>query len=148
MKNTFKIIIYTLFISTTIISFAYKSVLGAFGLGVESVETLAKLKNSQKTVQQIKQAHSEKKKKVKNKYIKRGKNRLASASGSIVPVVGSIIVAGAVVKFSIDEYCEEQKELLDEENILNQTQIIFSDEQCWAGAKNDFYKLITGNDKP
>ena len=65
MKNTFKIIIHTLIFSLTICLFAYKSVLGVFGLGIESIETLAKLKNSQKTVQRIKDAHIEKKNNVK-----------------------------------------------------------------------------------
>ena len=148
MRNTFKIILYTLLITGTIIILAYKSVLGVFGMGVESIETLANLKNSHKTVQRIKQTHIEKKNKIRKKYIKRGKKRLASASGGVIPVVGSLIVAGAVVKFSVDEYCEEQKELADEENILYDTQIEFSKDQCWASTKDDFYKMITGSDMP
>lgn len=142
MKKTIKIIIYTLVSVFTVLLISYKSILGAFGLGLESIETLKQLRHSEKSVQKMRQVHAEKKKRIKGKYLKRSKRRLASASAGFIPIVGTVVVAGSVVKFSLDDYCEDQKALIEEENLLFDTNVPYDREQCRKSVRNDFYQLM------
>jgi hypothetical protein len=125
-----------LFISTIF----YQSILGLFGLTAASVTAIAELRQAKHVVEQLKKKHDVKKNAISSRYIKKAGKRAATSAITAL-TIGTAGVVTAVVSFEAINYCEERKELQEDENILNGSNQTFSIDQCFEEAKSDFKRI-------
>jgi hypothetical protein len=117
------------------------SILGLFGLAAESVETLSELRASHAVVQKVKARHKMKSKHATKRLMKRSRNRVA-ATTLAASTIGTVAVAATMITLEAQAYCDEQKELLEDTNVLFGEEMEFDYEQCLEVAKEDFGKII------
>jgi len=117
------------------------SILGAFGLVTTSVETLNKLQASQQIVEQMKTSNKAKKLKATKTFAKRSTSRVASGSLAAA-TIGTVAVAVTMVSFEVYDYCDEQKAIQDDANILYGTSDDFNFEQCLEQGQQDSKQIL------
>jgi len=105
------------------------SILGTFGLVTTSVDTLRGLQASQQVVQQMKTRQIQKKARISKRFVKRSGKRVASGAMAAA-TVGAVAVIAAMTTIEVADYCEEQKELQADLDILNGTSTGFDLDQC------------------
>ena len=128
-------------ISVTIIAIAMtatlflNSILGVFGLISTSVSNLASLKESQLVVNRMKDRHKVKKDNVSKRFVKKSSKRVASTAVA-ASTIGTVAVVLTVASLEVSDYCDENKELAEDENILYGTENEFDYESCLKEGKD------------
>ncbi len=142
--------IKTIFLSisatTTVVVFVsslfLNTILATFGLVSTSIESMQQLQQSKKVVEQMKTRHKAKKKNFSKKFTKRAGAKLSSTATSAIPVIGVVGAIVAIAALETSYYCEDKKELQDDENVLFGTAKDFDNEQCLAEAQQDSKAMI------
>jgi len=142
IKTLFLTISTTISVSAFIASLFLNSILASFGLVSTSIESLNKLQDSKKVVEQMKTRHSDKKKNFSKKFSKRAGAKLSSTATSAIPIVGVVGAVVAVASLEASYYCEDKKELQEDENVLYGTSKPFDNEQCIEEAQQDSKQMI------
>lgn len=112
------------------------TILGAFGLVATSADTLQNLKASREVVQQMKKRQSQKKTRITKRFVKRSGKRVASGALAAA-TVGTVAVVAAMTTIEITDYCEQQKELQEDLDVLNGTTTEFDLDECLQHSKED-----------
>jgi len=90
----------------------------------------------------IKGRHQAKNLNISKKFVKRSSNKIAS-SAVAAATIGTAGVVLTVAGLEIYDYCNDKRELLNDENILFDTNKEFNYKECLQNAKNDSAKIIT-----
>lgn len=117
-------------------SFFLNTLLGTFGLVAMSIDKMQQMQAAQGLVKKMKDRTSEKKSLATKKFVKKAGKRVATAAAAAA-TVGTAAVAFVLVGLEVDDYCDEQKELQDDENLLNGTEIEFDLGKCAFQASED-----------
>jgi hypothetical protein len=125
-----------------VVSVSLKSILGAFGFAIESVETLSQLRTSQNIAQTMKARHKNKKANASKKFLKKAGKRVTS-SAVAAATLGTAAVTVIVIGLEVEDYCEDKKELLAEENILFGSDETFDYKKCLSDAEKESEKILT-----
>jgi len=141
-KTLFLTVSTTITACTFIASLFLNSILGSFGLVSTSIESLNKLQDSKKVVEQMKTRHKAKKKNFSKKFTKRAGAKLSSTATSAIPIIGVVGAIVAVAGLEASYYCEDKKELQEDENLLFGTNESFDNEQCLIEAQEDSKVMI------
>ncbi|NOQ77313.1 MAG: hypothetical protein GQ475_05920 [Methylococcaceae bacterium] len=137
-----KTIFLTISTCTFVASLFFNSILATFGLVTTSIESLQQLQQSKKIVEKMKTRHQAKKKNFSKKFTKRAGAKLSATATSAIPVIGAIGAVVAISGLEASYYCEDKKELQEDENLLFDTNETFDNEQCLAEAQQDSKQLI------
>ncbi|MDC9725938.1 MAG: hypothetical protein PSN44_08505 [Gammaproteobacteria bacterium] len=121
----------------------FNSILASFGLVTTSIDSLNDLHQSKKIVEQMKTRHHTKKKNFSKKFTKRAGAKLSSTATSAIPVIGVVGAVVAVAGLEASYYCEDKRELQEDENLLFGTSESFDNDQCLEEAQHDSKQLIT-----
>lgn len=141
-KTLFLTISSTITVATFIGSLFLNSILASFGLVSTSIESLQQLQQSKKVVEQMKSRHKVKKKNFSKKFSKRAGAKLSSSATSAIPIVGVVGAIVAVASLEASYYCEDKKELQEDENVLFGTNKLFDNDQCLAEAQQDSKEIV------
>jgi len=136
MKTIFLTFTTTVAALTFAASLFLSTVLGAFGLAVSSVESLAQLQSSQKVVEKMKTRHKAKKLDVTKNFAKRSAKKIASTALAAA-TIGTVAVVVTVASIEVADYCEEKKSLQEDYNILYETTAEFDFDQCIKEGKEE-----------
>lgn len=90
----------------------------------------------------MKSRHKAKKKNFSKKFSKRAGAKLSSTAASAIPIIGVVGAIVAVAGLEASYYCEDKKELHDDENLLYGSNKIFDNDQCLAEAEQDSKEMI------
>jgi len=131
----------TLAVAVTLAGFFMNSILGTFGFAVTSIEKLHQLKESKRILDVVKKRHNDKKLNISKRFIKRSGKKVATSAVSAA-TIGTAAVAITVAGMEMHDYCDDKRELHDEENLLFGKQEEFDYSKCLAEAKNDSSKII------
>jgi len=137
-----KTIFLTISTCTFIASFFLNTILATFGLVSTSIESMQQLQQSKKVVEKMKSRHKAKKKNFTKKFSKRAGAKLSSTATSAIPVIGVVGAIVAVASLEASYYCEDKKELHDDENLLYGSNESFDKDQCLAEAEQDSKAMI------
>ena len=142
----FKTILITFTTTAGALAFAanlfLNSILGMFGLAATSVETLSKLQASHEVVQKMKSRQLRKQKQISKRFVKRSGKRVASGALAAA-TVGTVAVVAAMTTIEIAGYCEEQKELQADMDIINGTSTEFDLDRCFD-RRGEHSQALTG----
>jgi len=142
----FKTILITFSATVSAITLAaslfFNSILGMFGLAATSIEALSQLQAYQRVVDTIKHRHARKKTRVTKRLVKRSGKRVA-ATALAAATIGTAAVAIAMTSIEIADYRDEKKDLQEEANILDDTNIEFNFEQCIEESKDDAKAILS-----
>lgn len=116
-------------------------ILSVFGMAATTVESLNQMHAAQQTVQSMKQRHTAKKAKATKRIGKKAAKRV-SASVLAAATIGTIAVATAVTAMEVSDYCDDKKELQEDGNILNGTNVEFDMEMCLDEGKEDAKAIL------
>ncbi|MFV1985549.1 MAG: hypothetical protein ACC657_18515 [Thiohalomonadales bacterium] len=117
------------------------SILGAFGLVSTTVDTLNNLKESKHILDIVKKRHKNKKLNISKKFTKRlSKKAAASAVSAATLGTGAVVIT--VAGLEVMDYCNELRELHEEDNILFKTKAKFYYTECLNEAKDDSQEII------
>lgn len=86
--------------------------------------------------------HTVKKNNFSKKFTTRAGAKLSSTASSAIPIVGSVGAVIAIASLEAHYYCEDKKELQEDENILFDTRINFDSEDCLQEAQYDSKQVI------
>lgn len=140
-----KAIIITVFLTVSaigmMISLLFKSFLGTFGFAVTSLDTLNNLRQSQYIVEKMKSRHESKKVRATKRFINKSGKKVA-ATALAASTIGTAAAVITVASFEVDDYCQEKRELQDDENILLGTDSPFDFNRCVEEAHNDSKKIV------
>ncbi|TYK64349.1 hypothetical protein [Colwellia echini] len=114
----------------------FSSLLGVFGYAALPIAELSKLKASQQVVDKLKTNHKAKKTKTTTKFAKRTGKKVGAIAISAA-TIGTVAVIGTLTYIELNEYCEEKRELINEENILYNTNLTFDFNICMEQAKSE-----------
>ncbi len=126
----------TLTAAVTAGSIFINSILGVFGLATTSLETAQNLHKSQAIVETMKKRNKAKKSKVTKRFMKRTGKRIAG-SAVAASTIGTAAVVTTIAILEVEDYCDEQQELINEENLLFDTDAKFDYETCKDEAIED-----------
>lgn len=141
-KTIFLTLSSTITVGAFIASLFLNSILATFGLVSTSIDSLHKLQESKKVVEQMKSRHKAKKKNFSKKFTKRAGAKLSSTATSAIPIIGLVGAIVAVAGLEASYYCEDKKELQEDENLLFGTNESFDNEQCLIEAQQDSKQVI------
>jgi len=136
MKAVFLTFMATISAVAFATSLFFNSMLGMFGLTTVAVDKLSKLTAASQVLDTVKSRHKNKKLQTSKKFIKKASKKIASTAVAAA-TVGTVAVAVAMVKLEIDDYCEDKKQLQDDDNALYSTNIEFNLSQCITEANAD-----------
>ncbi|WP_321323988.1 hypothetical protein [Thiomicrorhabdus sp.] len=142
IKTIFITISTTLIVATFVVSTFLNGILGLFGLASTSTKTLNELRNSKQVVENMKKRHAEKKLAVSKKYVKRSSQKIAS-SAVAAATIGTAGVVVTIAGLEVYEYCEDKKELQEDENILFNKKEEFNFNECLIAANEDSKEIVT-----
>jgi len=142
IKTILKSIILTIITIVLIAKFFLTSFLGLFGYSAVALGDLQKLTTSKQIVDRMKTRHQAKKVNATKKFYKRAGKKV-SATAVSAATLGTVAVVGTLTYLEVSQYCEEQKELIDDENILFSTNESFDNEACLKRAKDDSVAITT-----
>jgi hypothetical protein len=128
-------------VMTFVVSTFLNSILGLFGLASTSIETLNDLRNSKQIVENIKTRHKAKKINVTKRFVKRSSKKIASSAVSAA-TIGTAGVVVAIGLLEAKDYCEDKKELHEDEKILFGIKDEFDSDKCFNAAKKDTKEII------
>ncbi|MBT5825286.1 MAG: hypothetical protein HOH69_03745 [Gammaproteobacteria bacterium] len=128
----FKIVIISIFLTLSAASLAaiifFKSILGFFDyVAIPAAEFAVlsmadtKLKTANKKIKVVEKKNINRQNKLSKRHMKRASKRAALGAGvaTVAPmVVDSVVVAGIVVYFEAEDYCQEQSEIYEIEAII------------------------------
>lgn len=117
------------------------SILGAFGLVSTSLDNLHNLRESKQIVSKMKDRHKTRKANVSRKFVRKS-GRKAASTAIAASTIGTVAVVLTVASLEVVDYCDEKKELLDEENILYGTGNTFDYDACLTEGKEESRKII------
>jgi|TARA_B110000208_G_scaffold101112_1_gene126070 cytochrome c biogenesis factor len=141
IKTIFMTISATLIVVTFVVSTFLNGILGLFGLTSTSVETLNSLKNAKHSVENLKKRHKAKKLSVSKKYVKRASKKIAS-SALAAATIGTAGVVVIIAGLEASDYCEDEKELNKDENILYGKNKEFNNQECLDTANENTKQII------
>ena len=141
MKIILSTISATLVVATFVVSIFLNSILGLFGLALTSVASLKNLQDSKQIVQKMKKRHKAKKLTVSKKFIKRSSKKIAS-SAVTAATIGTAGIVVTVAGFEVYDYCKDKEELLEDENILFETDKEFDFNKCLSDASKDSKEIV------
>jgi len=141
-KTLFLTISSTITVGAFIGSLFLNTILASFGLVSTSIESMQQLQQSKKVVEKMKSRHKVKKKNFSKKFSKRAGAKLSSTATSAIPIIGVIGAIVAVASLEASYYCEDKKELQEDENLLFGTDKSFNNEVCLAEAQQDSKAMI------
>lgn len=136
IKTILKSLLLTGLTIALIAKFFLASFLGLFGYSAVALEDFRKLTASKQVVDKMKTRHKTKKVNATKKFYKRAGKKVSAAAVSAA-TLGTVAVIGTLTYLEVSQYCEEQKELIDDENILFSTNELFDNEACLGIAKED-----------
>lgn len=141
----FKVIFTTISATLIAVSLAASlftnTILGAFGLVSTSLETLITLQDSHQKIGEVKKRHQSKQNNASKKFIKRSSQKIASSAVSAA-TIGTAAVVITVAGLEVHYYCEDKKELQEDENLLFGRDIQFDYKNCMRDAKKDSDEII------
>lgn len=136
LKKLLKNIAITVVTIVLIAKFFLSGFLGLFGYSAVTLSELQRLTASKQVVEKMKTRHKAKKVNATKKFYKRAGKKV-SATALSAATLGTVAVVGTLTYLEISQYCEEQKELIDDENILFSTHELFDTTACLSRAKED-----------
>lgn len=123
---------FTLFMNT---------ILGAFGLVTTSLDTYNNMKDSQAVVERMRERHEVKKAEVSKNFVKKSSKKVASTVAAAA-TVGTVGVAMTAVTFEVSSYCDSQKSLNDDYNLLYGANEEFNFKKCLVSGKEEYVELV------
>jgi hypothetical protein len=143
------------FLKTAFISFAltiaavllvaklfFHSILGSMGLAVTGVQQLQSLAASQVLVEKLKSRNTDKKSKLRKRFVKRASRKVLVSSAAAI-TLGTVAVAATAAGFEIHDYCLALEELNEEAALLYQTRDEYSFEDCIDQGQEDLDLLLS-----
>ena len=118
------------------------TILGTFGLAMTSVDKLQQMRQSQRVVDKMKARHADKKSALAKRHSKRAGKRIASTALAAA-TIGTVAVAVTMATIEVDDYCDEQRVLQDDANILYGTEVEFDLGQCVDQGLQDSAGLLS-----
>ena len=131
----------TITIGSLVLYLFLNSILGTFGLAATSIETLNNLQESKKILEVIKTRHTTRKLNISKRFIKRSTKKVTASAVSAASI-GTAAVVITVAGLEILDYCDEKKELHDEDNILFKRDDVFDYSECLNQAQDDSTEII------
>ena len=116
-------------------------ILGRFGLVATSVETMQGLTAASRVVEKMRLRQAAKKARIKNRFAKRASRRVSSLALA-ASTIGTAAVVVTMVGLEVADYCEEKRELMVDEGILNGSAVSFDFEQCLEEGKAEAEGLV------
>jgi hypothetical protein len=116
-------------------------ILGLFGLAATPVDTLERLRASDRIVAQLKERNARRQAEVSEKFVQQAGQRVASTSVAAA-TVGPVAVAMATVSIEAERYCDERQALQQQADLLNGTETAFDRERCFEEAKRDMQAIL------
>lgn len=111
-------------------------------LDLISQQELISLRKDSHKVKALKQHHKNRKKIAPKRYAKRVGKKVISTSAAMATVVGAAAVPVIVIAYELEDYCTEQQDLFEIEQILfEQTLAVFDFDACINNAKRDIEDL-------
>ncbi|MFT5720498.1 MAG: hypothetical protein ACI9W6_000794 [Motiliproteus sp.] len=141
IKTVFFTFLATLSISVLLGSLFLNTFLGVFGLAATSVEVLQQLRGSQRVVEQLKTRHQQKKLKVAKRLSKKASRRIASTALAAA-TLGTVAVVLTVSSLEVAAYCDEEKVLQEDENLLYGSAVEFDLQQCYEEGKQEAQVIL------
>jgi len=117
------------------------SILGVFGLVSTSMSTFNNLQESKRVMNLVKKRHNQKKLNMSKKFVKRSSKKVVSSAVSAA-TIGTAAVVVTVAGLEVVDYCEDKKELNEDENILFTMNNEFDYSACVNDAQNDSTEII------
>lgn len=117
------------------------SALGLFGLVSTSLVNLDNLRESKQIVNRIKQRHRVRKANVSRRFVKKS-SRKAASTALAASTIGTVAVVLTVTSLEVMDYCDEKRELLEEENILFGTHRKFDYDSCLQEGREESKKIM------
>ena len=140
IKALLKSIVLTIITIVIISQFFLSSFMGLFGYSAIPLSELTKLKASSQIMEKMKSRHKTKKVNATKKFYKKAGKKV-SATAISAATLGTIAVVGTLTYLEVSQYCEEQKDLIADENILFSTHKVFDSQACLSRAKQDSLKI-------
>ena len=131
----------TLLVVVFITSMFLNSILGVFGLASTSIETLNNLQESKQIIDKVKKRHKTKKSNMSKKFLKRSSRKITASAVSAASI-GTAAVVITVMSLEMLDYCDDKKELQDNENILFNKTNSFNYSECMKEAQKDSSAMI------
>ncbi len=141
MKAIFITFTATISVVTFAGSLFLNTILGAFGYTAVAVNTLQKLTATSQVMKTIKTRHKDKKLKKSKRFVKRASRKVATTTAAAA-TIGTIAVAVTMVSLEVADYCEDKKELQEDENIIFGTNKKFEFQQCIDEAEEDSKTIL------
>jgi len=160
----------TIAVTIFTMSIFINSILNTFGLATVSLEKLVSFQQSKQVIQQlktknekhkqknkqiqadntkykskidaIKKRHKSKKLNISRKFVERSGKKITSSAISAA-TIGTAGVVLTVAGLEVYDYCEDKAVLLNDENILFDTNEEFDYARCLKNAQEDSAKIIT-----
>lgn len=140
-----KVVLLTLTVTIAALSLAFSifmnTILGAFGLVTTSVDAFNNMKDSQAVVEKMKERHEVKKAELGKNFAKKSSKKVASTVAAAA-TVGAVGVAITAITFEVSSYCESQKSLNDDYNLLYNANEEFDFKKCLATGKDQYLELV------
>ncbi|MGL1958898.1 MAG: hypothetical protein OCD00_16470 [Colwellia sp.] len=136
LKTIISTLSLTLFVGFISVKFFFASVLGFFGYAALPIDALKNLHQSQRIVQKMKARHKTKSANVSKRFIKRSGKKVAITAASAA-TIGTVAVIGTLTYLEISQYCDDQRMLNEDENILFTTETVFDMQACLEQGKQD-----------
>lgn len=132
----FKGFLLTFVIFGLVIKFFLNGLLGIFGFTAIPVQMLSQLNHSKQIVDKMKTRHKGKKYNASKRFVKKSGKKVAATAVSAA-TIGTVAVIGTLTYLEISQYCDEQRELMIDENLLYDTSSTFDLSACLVEAKKD-----------
>ncbi|MEE1673608.1 hypothetical protein SNR37_003034 [Agarivorans aestuarii] len=131
--STFTLTLATLVI---ILKLSFSSLLSFVGYAAIPINELHKLTASNIAIEKLKNNHVNKKTRVTKRFAKRTAKKVGATAVSAA-TIGTVAVIGTMTYIEINEFCEDQRQLSEEENILFNKNLTFDFSACVKSAKED-----------
>lgn len=129
MKTIILTITLTLSIITATVAFAGQAILGLAGFTVVTVDKLHKLTAASQVLDKVKVHHSKRKLRTSKRFVKKASRKVASTAVAAA-TIGTVAVAATMIGLEVADYCEQQQEINELDNVLNGTNQAFDFNQC------------------
>ena len=139
MKAVILTFLFTFFGLILIFNLCFAIILSFANLAAVPIVELENLQSDQRVLESFRVNHENKKSRINERFKRKASEVLRMGATGVTLGPGSII--GMLNFFEINEYCEEERELLLEENTLFDKYDSFNFVSCVQSAKRDLYKI-------
>jgi len=136
MKSVFYTLFVIFFSAFIAVKFFFSNIFALFGYAALPIEKLTHLNHSKNIVQKMQNRHKAKSANVSKRFIKRSGKKVAVTAVSAA-TIGTVAVIGTLTYLEVSQYCDEQRILNEDGNILFDEQEVFDMQACLEQGKQD-----------